>query len=104
MSNDDNNDIRLALGAIRNRLNEVATQIADIHAMASRSVRLAEVVDDLETIVRTLPDALERAASDPTLAVLAGPQLRELAEVLRTAVGRRREAAASAPSVESITD
>lgn len=107
MSGDDN-DIRIALGALthamrdlRAAVQDIGARVDDLGAMAARTVRLDQLGDDFEHVIGCIPGALREAATQPMIAPLAGPSLHDLADQVERELARRRGQRVDAPAIES---
>lgn len=81
-------------------LRDIRESLHDLTAVAARSARLELLVDDAEAIVNGLPDLLRKASGDPTIGMLVGPALEDLAGDLEEALRVHRARRAGPPVIE----
>lgn len=106
---DDFNDIRLALGtlvtgqhALIDYVERIGERLDDVTALAARTAAFSELLDDLETIVSTLPAGIRKLAQDPMIGTMVGPQVEEIAQGIDDALAFRRTRRAAAPGIEKV--
>lgn len=100
ITQDGLNDIRMSLGALVNNVRDLNEKMDDLTALATRSARLSEIADDIESMVSEIPGGLRAAANDPMIGSFLGPMLVGLADDIERAVSANRERRTSAPAIE----